>query len=192
MRHRHLTVTPNVSARTTNTDHSSSELLCSQKSSSSQRDEAERREVLRVPGAPPFSALVVRLVLVQQSDVGEREVASFALAFALPLAVHVDLGHFHRVPHLLNNQKKKSLHFLFLLYIIWHMQVKVIDTSLASDLHQACRKKSIDVKLIDPSSFYSCRETTQTRLQGWCVSMFTSFHLIIRSGHLIYWIYSTW
>lgn len=47
-----------------------------------------------------FSALVVGVVLFQQSNVGEGEVASFALTLALPLAVHVDLGHFYRVAHL--------------------------------------------------------------------------------------------
>lgn len=69
-----------------------------------------------------FSALVVWIVLFQQPNVGERKVASFAFAFTLPLAVHVDLGHFYGVPHLLNNKKKRkvrhilqSLHVLFTL-----------------------------------------------------------------------------
>lgn len=47
-----------------------------------------------------FSALVVGLLLFQQSNVSEGEVASFALTLTLPLAVHVDLGHFYRVAHL--------------------------------------------------------------------------------------------
>lgn len=55
-----------------------------------------------------FSALVVWIVLFQQPNVGERKVASFAFAFTLPLAVHVDLGHFYGVPHLLNNKKKSQ------------------------------------------------------------------------------------
>lgn len=47
-----------------------------------------------------FSALVVGMVLLQQPDVCEGKVASLALALPLPLAVHVDLGHFYRVAHL--------------------------------------------------------------------------------------------
>lgn len=47
-----------------------------------------------------FSALVVGLLLFQQSNVSEGEVASFALTLTLPLAVHVDLGHFYCVAHL--------------------------------------------------------------------------------------------
>lgn len=47
-----------------------------------------------------FSALVIGMRLFQQSDVGEGKVASFAFALALPLTVHVDLGHCHKVPHL--------------------------------------------------------------------------------------------
>lgn len=39
-------------------------------------------------------------VLVQQPDVREGEVAALALALALPLAVHIDLGHLHHVAHL--------------------------------------------------------------------------------------------
>lgn len=52
------------------------------------------------------SALVVRMRLFQQSDVGEGEMASFAFALTLPLAVHVDLGHFHHVSHLFNDKEK--------------------------------------------------------------------------------------
>lgn len=56
-----------------------------------------------------FSALVLSLVLFQQSNMSEGKVASFALAFTLPLAVHVDLGYFYHVPDLLNKKKKKSI-----------------------------------------------------------------------------------
>lgn len=55
-----------------------------------------------------FSALVVGMVLLQQPDVGEGKVASLALALTLPLAVHVDLGHFYRVAHLQDDQKKRE------------------------------------------------------------------------------------
>ena len=53
-----------------------------------------------------FSALVIRMMLFQQSNVGEGKVASFALALTLPLAVHVDLGHFYHVSNLRNDEKK--------------------------------------------------------------------------------------
>lgn len=60
-----------------------------------------RLAAVQATGAPVrFSALVVGVRLLQQSDVGEGEVAPFALALALPLAVHVDLGHLHHVAHL--------------------------------------------------------------------------------------------
>lgn len=65
------------------------------------------------------------MVLFQQSDVGEGEVASFALALALPLAVHVDLGHFYHVSHLSNVKTedkcghKTNIFSLSLLGIDW-------------------------------------------------------------------------
>lgn len=43
--------------------------------------------------------------LFHQADVGEGEVASFTFALALPLAVHVDLGHFNQVAHLSRTQR---------------------------------------------------------------------------------------
>ena len=46
------------------------------------------------------SALLLRVLLVQQSDVCEGEVTSLAFTLPLPLAVHVDLGHLHHVSHL--------------------------------------------------------------------------------------------
>lgn len=49
----------------------------------------------------PLSAeFVLGAVLVQQFDVREGEVATFAFTFALPLAVHVYFGHLHHVAHL--------------------------------------------------------------------------------------------
>lgn len=49
------------------------------------------------------------MVLFQQPDMGEGKVASFAFALALPLAVHVDLGHFYHVAHLANDKKRKQI-----------------------------------------------------------------------------------
>ena len=40
---------------------------------------------------------------------GEGKMAFLALALALPLAVHIDLGDFHRVPHLQNRQHTSRL-----------------------------------------------------------------------------------
>lgn len=39
-------------------------------------------------------------MLVQQFDVREGEVTTFAFTFALPLAVHIYFGHLHSVAHL--------------------------------------------------------------------------------------------
>lgn len=39
-------------------------------------------------------------MLVQQFDVCEGEVTTFAFTFALPLAVHIYFGHLHSVAHL--------------------------------------------------------------------------------------------
>lgn len=52
------------------------------------------------------SALVVWMRLFQEPDVGEGEMASFAFALTLPLAVHVYLGHFHHVSYLFNDKEK--------------------------------------------------------------------------------------
>ena len=46
------------------------------------------------------SAFVLRLLLVEQADVCEGEMAFLALALSLPLAVHVDFRHRHHVAHL--------------------------------------------------------------------------------------------
>ena len=46
------------------------------------------------------SALVLGVLVVQQPDMRKGKVASLALALALPLAVHVDLGHFYHVSDL--------------------------------------------------------------------------------------------
>lgn len=51
-------------------------------------------------GGPLSAELVLGVVLVQQFDVCEWEVAPFAFTFALPLPVHVDFGHLHHVAHL--------------------------------------------------------------------------------------------
>ena len=49
----------------------------------------------------PLSAhVVLGVIMVQQLNMCEGEVASFALALALPLAVHIDLCHLHHVAHL--------------------------------------------------------------------------------------------
>lgn len=53
------------------------------------------------------SALVIRMWLFQQSDVGEGEVTLFAFTLTLPLAVHVDLGHLDGVAHLTKTQNKQ-------------------------------------------------------------------------------------
>jgi hypothetical protein len=47
-----------------------------------------------------LSALILRVLVVQKPDVREGKVAMLALALALPLAVHVDLGHFYHVSDL--------------------------------------------------------------------------------------------
>lgn len=39
---------------------------------------------------------------------GEGEVASFTFALAVPLAVHVDLGHFNQVAHLSRRDRETS------------------------------------------------------------------------------------
>lgn len=51
-------------------------------------------------GGPLSAELVLGVVLVQQFDVCEGEVATFAFTFTLPLAVHVYFGHLHHVAHL--------------------------------------------------------------------------------------------
>lgn len=52
------------------------------------------------PGCPLSAEFVLGVVLVQQFDVCEGKVASFAFTFTLPLAVDVYFGHLHHVAHL--------------------------------------------------------------------------------------------
>lgn len=52
------------------------------------------------PGCPLSAELVLCVVLVQQFDVREGKVATFAFTFTLPLAVHVYFGHLHHIAHL--------------------------------------------------------------------------------------------
>lgn len=51
-------------------------------------------------GRPLSAEFILGVVLVQQFDVCEGKVATFAFTFALPLAVHVYFGHLHHVAHL--------------------------------------------------------------------------------------------
>lgn len=68
------------------------------------REGRERKALMLVsrlrPGCPLSAELVLGVVLVQQFDVCEGKVATFAFTFALPLAVHVDFGHLHHIAHL--------------------------------------------------------------------------------------------
>lgn len=50
------------------------------------------------------------MLLFHQANVGEGEVASFTFALALPLAVHVNLGHFNHVAHLTNDTQTTTIH----------------------------------------------------------------------------------
>lgn len=59
-------------------------------------------------GRPLSAQLVLSVVLVQQFDVREGKVATFAFTFALPLAVHVDFGHLHQVAHLWWEAERKG------------------------------------------------------------------------------------
>lgn len=52
------------------------------------------------PGCPLSAEFFLGAVLVQQFDVCEGKVATFAFTFPLPLAVHVYFGHLHHVAHL--------------------------------------------------------------------------------------------
>lgn len=57
----------------------------------------------------PLSAeFVLGVVLVQQFDVCEGEVATLAFTFTLPLAVHVYFGHLHNVVHLGREGREKA------------------------------------------------------------------------------------
>lgn len=59
-------------------------------------------------GGPLSAELVLGVVLVQQFDVCEGEVATFAFTFTLPLAIHVYFGHLHPVAHLGKDRRKKK------------------------------------------------------------------------------------
>lgn len=52
------------------------------------------------PASPLSAEFILGVVLVQQFDVCEGKVATFAFTFTLPLAVHVYFSHFHHVAHL--------------------------------------------------------------------------------------------
>lgn len=52
------------------------------------------------PGCPFSAEFVIGVVLVHQFDVCEGKVATFAITFTLPLAVHIYFGHLHHVAHL--------------------------------------------------------------------------------------------
>ena len=52
------------------------------------------------PNCPLSAEFVLGIVLVQQFDVCEGKVATFAFTFPLPLAVHVNFGHLHHIAHL--------------------------------------------------------------------------------------------
>lgn len=56
------------------------------------------------------SAVAIGVLLLHQANVGEGEVTSFTFALALPLAVHVNLGHFNHLAHLTNNTQKTTIH----------------------------------------------------------------------------------
>lgn len=68
----------------------------------SEQDKMARVEAKRVS----FSALVLSLELFQQPNMSEGKVASFALAFTLPLAIYVDLCYHYHISHLLNKKQR--------------------------------------------------------------------------------------
>lgn len=70
----------------------------------------ERLEEEGGTGGPAPSAVAVGVLLFHQTDVGEGEVTSFPFALALPLAVHVNLGHFNQLAHLTNNTQRTTIH----------------------------------------------------------------------------------
>lgn len=59
------------------------------------------------PGCPLSAEFVLGVVLVQQFDVCEGKVATFAFTFTLPLAVHVYFGHHHGIAHLGREGREK-------------------------------------------------------------------------------------
>lgn len=65
-------------------------------------EEGSNTSVQVAPGCLISAEFVLRVgvVLVDQFDVREGEVAPLAFAFALPLAVDVDFGHLHHIAHL--------------------------------------------------------------------------------------------
>lgn len=60
------------------------------------------------PSRPLSAEFVFRVVLVQQFDVCEGKVATFAFTFTLPLAVHVYFGHLHHITHLGRDGREKG------------------------------------------------------------------------------------
>lgn len=60
-------------------------------------------------GCPLSAEFILGVVLVQQFDVCEGKVATFAFTFTLPLAVHVYFGHLHHVAHLRREQRQKGV-----------------------------------------------------------------------------------
>lgn len=58
-----------------------------------------------LPSCPLSAQIVLGTVLVQQFDVCEGKVATFAFTLPLPLAVHVNFGHLHHVAHLRSGKK---------------------------------------------------------------------------------------
>lgn len=56
-------------------------------------------------GGPLSAELVLRVMVVQQFDVCEREVAPLSFAFPLPLTIDVDFGHLHHVAYLTEEKR---------------------------------------------------------------------------------------
>lgn len=52
------------------------------------------------PGCPLSAEFILGVVLVQQFDMCEGKVATFAFTFTLPLAVHIYFGHLHHIAQL--------------------------------------------------------------------------------------------
>lgn len=77
--------------------------------------EGERKGLILVSklrlSCPLSAEFVLGVVLVQQFDVREGEVAALAVTFALPLAVHVYFGHLHHVAHLGRERREKGREF---------------------------------------------------------------------------------
>lgn len=74
-------------------------------------------------------------MLVQQFDVREGEVTTFAFTFALPLAVHIYFGHLHSVAHL--GRERRGRHDEYVVnstdMIVQRARRKMIFTSSTSE-----------------------------------------------------------